>query len=157
MILFLGYCVAQALYALGLVAFYGVARGTLYGADARAAVLTALLGLDGALTLAFTGAMLRRQVVSLRTGVGTIDRLKLAKGKPIAGGTPVPLPHVFGRTRALWCLPVDPDFPADVEETVLGFRARRARDARDARGGACDAATAETPLFAEELKEGRGY
>ena len=40
------------------------------------------LFVDGACTLAFTGTMTKRQVVSIMTGIGTIDRMKLEKGTP---------------------------------------------------------------------------
>lgn len=125
MILFLIYCNIVASYALGLVAYYGLGRGFLYERGWTTTGLLALLGVDGCLTLVFTGAMTRRQIIALKTGIGTIDRLKLAKRKPIAGGAPVPLTSVFGHTRLLWPLPIDPDFPPAVEQELLGFRTPR--------------------------------
>ena len=121
MILFLIYCVALAVAAVVVVLINFAA---LFGAGALDGALAGALLADGLLTLAFTGAMLRRQVLSLTTGIGTIDRLKLAKGKPIAGGAPVPLEAVFGETRCLWPLPFDPDLSPEHEADVLGFRHR---------------------------------
>ena len=63
--------------------------------------------------------------------------------KPIAGGTPVPLDHVFGASRWAWWLPLDPDLPPDVRQRVLGFRAG---------AGGAFYPSAETPLFGEEAK-----
>lgn len=143
MILFLLYCNFLATYAVCLVAYYGGYVGYLWEDGWADAVLVAALGCDGLMTLAFTGEMTRRQTISLQTGIGTIDRLKLAKGKPIAGGTPVPLTSIFGHTYILWPLPVNPDFPVEVEEDILGFRTPRAAAApADSDGRTTD----ETPL-----------
>ena len=128
MVLFLIYCNVQAVYALALVAYYGGYRGYLYDEGWLALALTALLGVDGGMTLLFTGTMCRRQVISMQTGIGTIDRLKLAKGKPIAGGTPIPLSSIFGHTVLFWPLPLDPDFPPEVDAEILGFRCPRVAD-----------------------------
>ena len=128
MVLFLIYSNLQAVYALALVAYYGGYRGYLYDEGWLALALTALLGVDGGMTLLFTGTMCRRQVISMQTGIGTIHRLKLAKGKPIAGGTPIPLSSIFGHTVLFWPLPLDPDFPPDVDAEILGFRCPRVAD-----------------------------
>ena len=151
MILFLLYCNVMAVYALVLVAYYGAYGGYLYDEGWLPAVLVALLALDGGLTLMFTGTMMRRQIISIQTGIGTIDRLKLAKGKPIAGGTPVPLSSIFGHTVLFWLVPLDPDFPPDVEEDILGFRSPYTN--REPREPLWSPVGPETPLVGEERKE----
>ena len=45
-----------------------------------------------------------------------------------ASNPQVPLEHVFGESRWAWWLPLDPDFPPDVEAEILGFRCPRVAD-----------------------------
>ena len=153
MILFLLYCNIQSVFALALVAYYGAVKGYLWDDGWPNAVLTGLLGVDGGMTLLFTGTMMRRQVISIITGIGTIDRLKLAKGKPIAGGTPVPLSSIFGHTWLFWLIPLDPDFSPEVEEDILGYRLPNGRRNAQREPIFSNGPNSETPLFAEERKE----
>lgn len=116
MILFLIYCVLQAGYALGLLAYYGV----ICGFPPRQRLLSLFLAMDALVTLGFTGTMLHRQYLSLVTGIGTIDRLKLAKGKRVAG-SPRPFTLVFGFNPLLWPFPIDPDLD-DAPDWLMGFK-----------------------------------
>lgn len=121
MILFLIYCVAQAVYALLLCLYYGFRSfGFVTYAPPRR-IVALFLAMDGIVTLGFTGTMLHRQYVSLTTGIGTIDRLKQAKGKRIAGGMPRPLTLVFGSNFLLWPFPFDPDLD-DAPDWLFGYR-----------------------------------
>lgn len=148
MILFLLYCNVQAVYAIVLCAFYGLQTRSLAAYSWPARLAAAALFFDAALTLAFTGTMLSRQILAVATGIGTIDRLKLAKGKPIAGGTPHPLSHVFGEDCVVfWWLPIDPDF-GDEEHTVMGFRTSHSPAIRlKPPRGFDEAKSQETPLL----------
>merc|ERR1711998_791907 len=73
-------------YALVLTTVYAAQSHVFFDGYAWPQRLLAIgLFVDGACTLAFTGTMTKRQVVSIMTGIGTIDRMKLEKGKEIAG------------------------------------------------------------------------
>uniref|UniRef100_A0A7S3K509 Palmitoyltransferase n=1 Tax=Aureoumbra lagunensis TaxID=44058 RepID=A0A7S3K509_9STRA len=148
MILFLLYCNIQALYAIGLCVYYGsiskaFLERNIYNWLQRIAAFCFFF--DGVLTLSFTGEMMRRQILSIYTGVGTIDRLKLAKGKKIAGGTPLPLSAIFGIDfPLLWLFPFDPFF--ENPEQILGFRQPKNLETPAV-------SSAETPLLATSLQE----
>jgi len=147
MILFLFYCNIEALYALVLVGYYGSRSHGFYSYEWLERILAIFLALDGLFTLAFTGTMMRRQILSIVTGVGTIDRLKLAKGKPIAGGTPLPLSAVFGdATPLLWWLPIDPDF-GDSHDAILGLRNAPPASLKDSAFDPAALTSAATPLL----------
>ncbi|KAJ8608509.1 hypothetical protein CTAYLR_005717 [Chrysophaeum taylorii] len=154
MILFLVYCVAQALFAIALCGYYCFESHGFQSYPWPQRVFAVLLAVDGMLTLAFTGNMTRRQITSVVTGVGTIDRLKLAKGKTIAGGNPLPLSAVFGNgTVMLWWVPIDPDF-GDPPDAILGYRSPsyvsvKAAAAAAASSGEIAEANAHLPLLAK--------
>ena len=153
MILFLLYCNIEALYALFLCIYYGsfsMAFLRYYSWVQRIAAY--LLALDGLLTISFTGEMMRRQVLSIITGIGTIDRLKLAKGKQIAGGDPLPLASIFGIDfPLLWLFPIDPFF--DNPDDILGYRRPPSSAAESLSKDQGEITSVQTPLLATGINE----
>lgn len=76
-------------------------------------------------TILFTASMALNQIYGIRSGFGTIDRMKMGAQEVARLASPIPFSHVFGTFGIRWFLPLPPmhKHPEDVfRYTVKSYR-----------------------------------
>ncbi len=79
--------------------------------------------------IVFSVSMIFNQIYGIKTGFGTIDRMKMTSVELASSQiSPVPLSHVFGKIGLSWFLPLSPYYPSP--EDVFRYRTRNYRYGR---------------------------
>jgi hypothetical protein len=123
-ILFLVYTCAASSYLYSVIVLHLMRKDIIYPQPLLNMTRCLLFVLVFAIV--FSVSMIFNQIYGIKTGFGTIDRMKMSSaGLATSQLSPVPLSHVFGDIGLSWLLPLSPIYPSP--EDVYRYRTRNYR------------------------------